>query len=70
MPHHFTSLYLIELAKLGPSGFYTAKYLTELDPSLKVDIIERFPTPFGLVRFGVAPDHELTKNVMSTFLDV
>ena len=70
MPHHFTSLYLIELAKLGPSGFYTAKYLTELDPSLKVDIIERFPTPFGLVRFGVAPDHELTKNVMSTFHEV
>ena len=54
----------------GPSGFYTAKYLTELDPSLKIDILERLPTPFGLVRFGVAPDHELTKNVMSTFHEV
>ena len=44
--------------------------MTELDPSIEVDILERLPTPFGLVRYGVAPDHELTKNVMSTFHDV
>ena len=62
-PHHIFN-------HTGPSGFYTAKYLTELDPSLHIDILERLPTPFGLVRFGVAPDHELTKNVMTTFHDV
>ena len=62
-PHHIFN-------HTGPSGFYTAKYLTELDPSLHIDILERLPTPFGLVRFGVAPDHELTKNVMTTFHEV
>ena len=31
----------------GPAGFYTAKYLTERHPSLKVDILEKFPVPFG-----------------------
>ena len=54
----------------GPSGFYCAKYLTEMDPEVTVDILEKLPTPYGLVRFGVAPDHESTKNVMSTFKEV
>ena len=58
------------LYNIGPSGFYTAKYLTELCPSVKIDILERFPTPYGLVRYGVAPDHEYTKNVISTFHNI
>ena len=54
----------------GPAGFYTAKYLTNKQPAVKVDIIERLPVPYGLVRFGVAPDHGDTKLVMSTFEEV
>eukprot|EP01036_Dinobryon_divergens_P023512 gene23512-31863_t len=52
----------------GPSGFYTAKYL--LDRDIKVDLYEKLPTPYGLVRFGVAPDHSDVKSVTSTFLQV
>ena len=54
----------------GPAGFYTAKYLLEKHPSLTVDILEALPTPFGLVRHGVAPDHPEVKSVVSTFTEV
>ena len=54
----------------GPAGFYTAKYLLDKHKSLTVDILEALPTPFGLVRQGVAPDHPEVKSVMSTFTDV
>ena len=39
----------------GPAGFYTAAPL--LEAGAAVDLIERLPTPWGLVRLGVAPDH-------------
>ena len=48
----------------GPAGFYTTKYLLERDKTVKVDIIEKLPTPYGLVRYGVAPDHEDVKSVI------
>uniref|UniRef100_A0A0G4EYD7 NADPH:adrenodoxin oxidoreductase, mitochondrial n=1 Tax=Chromera velia CCMP2878 TaxID=1169474 RepID=A0A0G4EYD7_9ALVE len=51
----------------GPSGFYSAKYLMKSHPGVKVDMIERLPTPFGLVRFGVAPDHPEVKSVINDF---
>jgi len=51
----------------GPAGFYTAQQILKLDPAVTVDIIERLPIPFGLVRYGVAPDHADVKNVISTF---
>eukprot|EP00606_Chrysophyceae_sp_TOSAG23-5_P001495 GSChrysophyteH2.ASY1.ANO1.823.1 assembled CDS len=54
----------------GPSGFYTAKYLLEKNPDLHVDIIEQMPVPFGLVRYGVAPDHPEVKAVQTTFEQV
>jgi len=42
----------------GPAGFYaTAALLASGDPAVEVDMIERLPTPWGLVRLGVAPDH-------------
>jgi ferredoxin--NADP+ reductase len=48
----------------GPAGFYTAGHLLK-DPSgpFEVDMLERLPTPFGLVRSGVAPDHPKIKSV-------
>lgn len=45
----------------GPAGFYTAqKVMREIDGT-KVDMYEQLPVPFGLVRFGVAPDHPEVK---------
>ena len=51
----------------GPAGFYTAQQILKLHPTVTVDVLERLPVPFGLVRFGVAPDHPEVKNVISTF---
>ena len=42
----------------GPSGFYAAEALFKSDIAVKVDLIERLPSPYGLVRSGVAPDHQ------------
>ncbi|XP_058835763.1 NADPH:adrenodoxin oxidoreductase, mitochondrial [Topomyia yanbarensis] len=51
----------------GPAGFYAAQYiLKHLDDS-QIDIVDKLPVPFGLVRFGVAPDHPEVKNVINTF---
>ena len=51
----------------GPAGFYTAQQLLKSDKNVIVDIYEKLPVPFGLVRYGVAPDHPEVKNVISTF---
>jgi len=52
----------------GPAGFYTAEHLFR-QPGLavEVDLYDRLPTPYGLVRFGVAPDHQKIKHVTATF---
>ncbi|MEV4189342.1 FAD-dependent oxidoreductase [Streptosporangium canum] len=48
----------------GPAGIYTAEALTKQAPgSVEVDVIERLPTPYGLVRYGVAPDHTSIKSI-------
>uniref|UniRef100_F6RGD5 NADPH:adrenodoxin oxidoreductase, mitochondrial n=1 Tax=Monodelphis domestica TaxID=13616 RepID=F6RGD5_MONDO len=51
----------------GPAGFYTAQHLLKHHPQARVDIYEKQVVPFGLVRFGVAPDHPEVKNVINTF---
>lgn len=52
----------------GPAGFYAAESLLKRDePRVEVDMFDRLPTPFGLVRFGVAPDHQKIKNVTRVF---
>uniref|UniRef100_A0A8B9SVZ7 Ferredoxin reductase n=1 Tax=Anas platyrhynchos TaxID=8839 RepID=A0A8B9SVZ7_ANAPL len=51
----------------GPAGFYTAQHLLKHHDLVQVDIYEKLPVPFGLVRFGVAPDHPEVKNVTKTF---
>ena len=47
----------------GPAGFYTAESLVKSDLVCEIDVIDRLPTPYGLIRGGVAPDHQTTKNV-------
>jgi ferredoxin--NADP+ reductase len=52
----------------GPAGFYAADALLKSDdPSVAVDLLDRLPTPWGLVRLGVAPDHENIKAVSRAF---
>src|SRR4051794_20126309 len=51
----------------GPAGFYAAGALLSADPPAEVDMIERLPTPWGLVRLGVAPDHPKIKSVSRAF---
>ena len=51
----------------GPAGFYAAGALLSAVPPVEVDMIERLPTPWGLVRFGVAPDHPKLKTVSRAF---
>ena len=46
----------------GPAGYYTAEALGKED-NLRVDIIDKLPTPYGLIRGGVAPDHQSIKGV-------
>jgi ferredoxin--NADP+ reductase len=51
----------------GPAGFYAAGSLLGADVPVEVDMIERLPTPWGLVRLGVAPDHPKIKSVSRAF---
>jgi ferredoxin--NADP+ reductase len=52
----------------GPAGFYAAEALLKrADTPVDVDMFDRLPTPFGLVRGGVAPDHEKIKSVTRVF---
>ena len=52
----------------GPAGFYVADHLLkQQDLAAEVDMYERLPTPFGLVRFGVAPDHQKIKKVVAVY---
>ncbi|WP_239455705.1 FAD-dependent oxidoreductase [Nocardioides gilvus] len=48
----------------GPAGIYAADILTKSDVDVSVDLIERLPAPFGLVRYGVAPDHPRIKEII------
>ncbi len=51
----------------GPAGFYTADALIKKGLDCTIDLIDRLPTPYGLIRFGVAPDHQTTKKVSRAF---
>lgn len=51
----------------GPSGFYAAEALLNALPDIVIDMFERLPTPYGLVRSGVAPDHPKLKQVTLVF---
>ncbi|GMU55869.1 MAG: NADPH-ferredoxin reductase FprA [Candidatus Xenobia bacterium] len=52
----------------GPTGFYTAEWLQkELQSNVRIDMFDRLPTPYGLVRGGVAPDHQKIKSVTAIY---
>ncbi|MGW3493032.1 FAD-dependent oxidoreductase [Streptomyces sp. NPDC001020] len=54
----------------GPSGVYTAQNLVQQDPEVRVDVLDRLPCPYGLVRYGVAPDHEKIKSLQNNLRTV
>ena len=51
----------------GPSGFYATESILSSHPGAHITIYEKLPIPFGLVRFGVAPDHPEVKLVQKKF---
>lgn len=58
----------IAIIGAGPAAFYAAEALLSCgQPGLRVDMFDRLPTPFGLVRHGVAPDHQKIKTVTKAF---
>jgi len=58
----------VAIVGAGPSGFYVAEHLlNQEDLVVEIDMLERLPTPYGLVRGGVAPDHQKIKAVSATY---
>ncbi|MET0487514.1 MAG: FAD/NAD(P)-binding protein, partial [Candidatus Rokuibacteriota bacterium] len=58
----------VAIVGAGPAGFYVAEHLLRRpDLVVDVDLFDRLPTPYGLVRAGVAPDHEKIKAVTAAF---
>lgn len=60
----------VAIVGAGPSGFYAAGQLLsakDLDVEVQVTMLDRLPTPYGLVRFGVAPDHPKIKSVIRVY---
>ena len=51
----------------GPSAFNSAQSLLKSTEDCEIDIIEKLFSPYGLIRYGVAPDHQKTKNVIRVF---
>ena len=54
----------------GPSGFYATEALLKSEINARVDLIERLPAPYGLVRSGVAPDHPKLKQSIETYKEI
>lgn len=57
----------VAIVGAGPSGFYAAEHLLKQERPVAVDLFDRLPTPFGLVRGGVAPDHPKIKSVTRVY---
>ncbi len=58
----------VAIVGAGPTGFYAAEHLfRQSNATVEIDMFDRLPTPFGLVRGGVAPDHQKIKTVTAAF---
>ena len=61
--------YRVAIVGAGPSGLFAAQFLAAR-PDIEVDIFDRLPTPYGLLRYGVAPDHTSIKSVATALARV
>ena len=59
--------YKVAIIGSGPSAFYAAQALFKSEEDILVDMFEKLPTPFGLLRGGVAPDHQQMKTVSKSY---
>jgi ferredoxin--NADP+ reductase len=67
-PGSTTTPLRIAIIGAGPTGFYAADYLLkQKDLAVELDLFDKLPMPYGLVRFGVAPDHQKIKSVTKAF---
>jgi NADPH-dependent glutamate synthase beta subunit-like oxidoreductase len=57
----------IAVVGAGPAGLFAAQFLLAREPEARVDLFEKDATPWGLVRHGVAPDHQNIKSVTRVF---
>ncbi|MFB7800787.1 FAD-dependent oxidoreductase [Isoptericola sp. NPDC056134] len=55
----------VAIVGAGPAGIYAADILSKTDLDVSIDLFERLPAPFGLVRYGVAPDHPRIKQIIT-----
>ena len=62
--------YRFAIVGSGPAGFYMAKMMLTSIQNCRVDIFDRNPHPYGLIRTGVAPDHQAMKKIMKDFKQV
>ena len=62
-----TSSRTVAIVGAGPAGIYAADALAESGRVSAVDVFDRLPAPYGLVRYGVAPDHPKIKSITGTF---
>jgi ferredoxin--NADP+ reductase len=55
----------VAIVGAGPAGIYAADTLVKSDTDVSIDLFERLPAPYGLIRYGVAPDHPRIKGIVS-----
>ncbi|MDD4867747.1 MAG: FAD-dependent oxidoreductase, partial [Mycobacterium sp.] len=55
----------VAIVGAGPAGIYAADALLKSDVDVVIDLFERLPAPFGLIRYGVAPDHPRIKGIIA-----
>ncbi|WNV91443.1 FAD-dependent oxidoreductase [Umezawaea sp. Da 62-37] len=55
----------VAIVGAGPAGIYAADVLAKSDADVSIDLFERLPAPFGLIRYGVAPDHPRIKGIVT-----
>ncbi|MFC4128031.1 FAD-dependent oxidoreductase, partial [Nocardia rhizosphaerae] len=55
----------VAIVGAGPAGIYAADALMKSDAEVSIDLYERMPAPFGLIRYGVAPDHPRIKGIIT-----